>query len=46
MNRNERIAWFQVWDTKAVERVAAAARALLAVDHTFFHGEGGSSPRR
>ena len=39
MTRSERIVWFQVWDEKAVERVVEAARALLAVDHTFFHGE-------
>jgi hypothetical protein len=39
MTRSEKIVWFQVWDEKAVRAVVDAARALLAVDHTFFHGE-------
>lgn len=39
MTRSEKIVWLQVWDEKAVRAVVDAARALLAVDHTFFHGE-------
>jgi hypothetical protein len=39
MTRPEKIVWFQVWDEKAVRAVVDAARALLSVDHTFFHGE-------
>jgi hypothetical protein len=39
MTRSEKIVWFQVWDEKAIKAVLDAARALLAVDHTFFHGE-------
>lgn len=39
MTRSEKIVWLQVWDEKAVERVVEAARILLTVDHTFFHGE-------
>jgi hypothetical protein len=40
MTRSEKIVWFQIWDEKGIKRVVDAARALLAVDHTFFHGEG------
>ncbi len=40
MTRSEKIVWFQVWDQAAIERVVDAARALLSVDHTFFHGDG------
>ena len=39
MTRSEKIVWFQVWDEKAIKAVLDAARALLSVDHTFFHGE-------
>jgi hypothetical protein len=39
MTRSEKIVWFQVWNEKAVRAVVDAARALLSVDHTFFHGE-------
>jgi hypothetical protein len=39
MTRSEKIVWFQVWDEKAVRAVVDAARALLSVDHTFFHGK-------
>jgi hypothetical protein len=39
MTRSEKIVWFQIWDEKAVRAVVDAARALLSVDHTFFHGE-------
>jgi hypothetical protein len=39
MTRSEKLVWFQVWNEIAVRAVVDAARALLAVDHTFFHGE-------
>jgi hypothetical protein len=39
MTRSEKIVWFQIWDEKAFRAVVDAARALLSVDHTFFHGE-------
>ena len=39
MTRSEKIVWFQIWDEKAVRGVVDATRALLAVDHTFFHGK-------
>jgi hypothetical protein len=41
MTRSEKIVWFQVWDDKAIKGVLDAARALLMVDHTFFHGSAG-----
>jgi len=40
MTRSEKVVWFNVWDEQAVGRVLDTARALLSVDHTFFHGEG------
>ncbi len=39
MTRSEKLVWFKVWDQKAIHGVLDAARALLKVDHTFFHGE-------
>lgn len=39
MNRTEKVVWFGVWNERAIDGVLDAARALLAVDHTFFHGE-------
>ena len=39
MTRSEKLVWFRVWDEKAIKAVLDAARALLSVDHTFFHGE-------
>jgi hypothetical protein len=40
MTRSEKVVWFNVWDERAVGRVLDSARALLSVDHTFFHGDG------
>ena len=41
MIRSDKLVWFTVWDEKQISRVVDAARVLLSVDHTFFHGEGG-----
>jgi hypothetical protein len=41
MVRSEKIVWFKIWDEKAIKRVVDAARAVLTVDHTFFHGATG-----
>jgi hypothetical protein len=39
MTRSEKVVWFNVWNARAVEGVVDAARALLSVDYTFFHGK-------
>ena len=40
MTRSEKLVWFRVWDDEVINAVLDAARALLSVDYTFFHGEG------
>jgi len=40
MTRSEKVVWFGVWNEKTIDGVLDAARALLAVDFTFFNGEG------